>query len=167
MWGGCAGRSICNFGSCALLVETCRPHAIARGPCDPALALPNAREATMMSLPRPQRLLSRHDGADHARMRAKSTEPRRRKGGEKMASALQLPREELLRAYRQMRTIREFEDTVHDEFSAGSIPGFVHLYAGEEASGVGVCLHLDDRDAIASTPRGHGHCIPTGADLVG
>ena len=51
-----------------------------------------------------------------------------------MASALQLPREELLRAYRQMRTIREFEDTVHDEFSAGNIPGFVHLYAGEEAS---------------------------------
>ena len=68
-----------------------------------------------------------------------------------MASALQLPREELLRAYRQMRTIREFEDTVHDEFSAGNIPGFVHLYAGEEASGVGVCLHLDDRDVIAST----------------
>ena len=84
-------------------------------------------------------------------MRAKPTEPSRRKGGEKMASALQLPREELLRAYRQMRTIREFEDTVHDEFSAGSIPGFVHLYAGEEASGVGVCLHLDDRDVIAST----------------
>ena len=81
-----------------------------------------------------------------------------------MASALQLPREELLRAYRQMRTIREFEDTVHDEFSAGSIPGFVHLYAGEEASGVGVCLHLDDRDVIASTHRGHGHCIAKGCD---
>ena len=82
-----------------------------------------------------------------------------------MASALQLPREELLRAYRQMRTIREFEDTVHDEFSAGSIPGFVHLYAGEEASGVGVCLHLDDRDVIASTHRGHGHCIAKGCDI--
>jgi acetoin:2,6-dichlorophenolindophenol oxidoreductase subunit alpha len=81
-----------------------------------------------------------------------------------MASALQLPREELIRAYRQMRTIREFEDTVHDEFSAGSIPGFVHLYAGEEASGVGVCLHLDDRDVIASTHRGHGHCIAKGCD---
>jgi len=81
-----------------------------------------------------------------------------------MASALQLPREELLRAYRQMRTIREFEDTVHDEFSAGSIPGFVHLYAGEEASGVGVCLHLGDRDIIASTHRGHGHCIAKGCD---
>jgi len=63
-----------------------------------------------------------------------------------------------------MRMIREFEDAVHDEFSAGSIPGFVHLYAGEEASGVGVCMHLDDRDAIASTHRGHGHCIAKGCD---
>jgi pyruvate dehydrogenase E1 component alpha subunit len=60
--------------------------------------------------------------------------------------------------------IREFEDTLHEEFSAGTIPGFVHLYAGEEASAVGVCLHLDDRDAIASTHRGHGHCIAKGCD---
>ena len=58
---------------------------------------------------------------------------------------MQLSREELFKAYRQMRLIREFEDTVHEEFSAGNIPGFVHLYAGEEASGVGVCLHLNDR----------------------
>jgi pyruvate dehydrogenase E1 component alpha subunit len=63
-----------------------------------------------------------------------------------------------------MRLIREFEDTVHEEFSAGNIPGFVHLYAGEEASGVGVCLHLSDKDCIASTHRGHGHCIAKGCD---
>jgi acetoin:2,6-dichlorophenolindophenol oxidoreductase subunit alpha len=77
---------------------------------------------------------------------------------------VQLSREELLKAYRQMRLIREFEDTVHEEFSAGNIPGFVHLYAGEEASGVGVCLHLNDQDCIASTHRGHGHCIAKGCD---
>jgi pyruvate dehydrogenase E1 component alpha subunit len=84
-----------------------------------------------------------------------------------MASGLQLSREELLGAYRRMRTIREFEDAVHGEFSAGNIPGFVHLYAGEEASGVGICMHLDDRDAIASTHRGHGHCIAKGCDVDG
>jgi acetoin:2,6-dichlorophenolindophenol oxidoreductase subunit alpha len=84
-----------------------------------------------------------------------------------MASGLQLSREELLAAYRRMRTIREFEDAVHTEFSAGNIPGFVHLYAGEEASAVGVCMHLDDRDAIASTHRGHGHCIAKGCDIDG
>ncbi len=84
-----------------------------------------------------------------------------------MASGLQLSRDELLAAYRRMRLIREFEEAVHTEFSAGNIPGFVHLYAGEEASGVGVCMHLDDRDAIASTHRGHGHCIAKGCDPSG
>jgi len=78
---------------------------------------------------------------------------------------LQLSREQLAQAYSQMCTIREFEDRVHNEFATGTIPGFVHLYAGEEASGVGVCMHLDDRDYIASTHRGHGHCIAKGCDV--
>ena len=68
-------------------------------------------------------------------------------------------------AYRMMRTIRVFEERVHEEFATGEIPGFVHLYAGEEASATGVCLHLDDRDSIASTHRGHGHCIAKGVDV--
>ena len=92
--------------------------------------------------------------------RATSTDKAKLRSG---GPAVQLSREELLKAYRQMRLIREFEDTVHEEFSAGNIPGFVHLYAGEEASGVGVCLHLNDKDCIASTHRGHGHCIAKGA----
>lgn len=71
----------------------------------------------------------------------------------------------LLTAYRTMRTIRAFEDRVHQEFAKGDIPGFVHLYAGEEASATGVCMHLDERDAIASTHRGHGHCIAKGVDV--
>ncbi len=77
---------------------------------------------------------------------------------------MQLSRDDLRAAYQRMCLIRTFEDTVHEEFSAGNIPGFVHLYAGEEASAVGVCLHLDERDAIASTHRGHGHCIAKGCD---
>ncbi|MFP3422699.1 thiamine pyrophosphate-dependent enzyme, partial [Bacillus sp. SIMBA_161] len=77
---------------------------------------------------------------------------------------MQLSRDDLVKAYRRMRMIREFEDAVHEEFSAGNIPGFVHLYAGEEASGVGFCMHLEDRDYIASTHRGHGHCIAKGCD---
>jgi acetoin:2,6-dichlorophenolindophenol oxidoreductase subunit alpha len=81
---------------------------------------------------------------------------------------LQLNRDDLLRAYRQMKTIREFEERVHVEFANGAIPGFVHLYAGEEASAVGVCLHLrEDVDHIASTHRGHGHCIAKGCDVEG
>jgi acetoin:2,6-dichlorophenolindophenol oxidoreductase subunit alpha len=73
--------------------------------------------------------------------------------------------DELLQAYRTMRTIRDFEERVHEEFAGGDIPGFVHLYAGEEASAAGVCSHLDDRDAIASTHRGHGHCIAKGVEV--
>ncbi len=80
---------------------------------------------------------------------------------------MQLSRDELAQAYRQMRTIREFEERVHEEFSAGNIPGFVHLYAGEEASAIGFCMHLGKRDYIASTHRGHGHCIAKGCDVRG
>jgi acetoin:2,6-dichlorophenolindophenol oxidoreductase subunit alpha len=76
-----------------------------------------------------------------------------------------LTREELLSSYRMMRAIREFEERVHAEFATGEIPGFVHLYAGEEASAVGVCSNLDERDTIASTHRGHGHCIAKGVDV--
>lgn len=72
----------------------------------------------------------------------------------------------LLTAYRTMRTIRAFEERLHEEFATGEIPGFVHLYAGEEASATGVCSHLDERDSIASTHRGHGHCIAKGVDVL-
>jgi len=67
-----------------------------------------------------------------------------------------LSKADLLEAYRKMKTIREFEERIHIEFGRGDIPGFVHLYAGEEA---------DDRDRIASTHRGHGHCIAKGVDV--
>ncbi|MBL8931142.1 MAG: thiamine pyrophosphate-dependent dehydrogenase E1 component subunit alpha [Kineosporiaceae bacterium] len=83
------------------------------------------------------------------------------------SSTTGLTSDRLLEAYRIMRTIREFEERVHAEFATGDIPGFVHLYAGEEASAAGVCMHLDDRDAIASTHRGHGHCIAKGVDPTG
>jgi acetoin:2,6-dichlorophenolindophenol oxidoreductase subunit alpha len=81
---------------------------------------------------------------------------------------LQLNRSEFKEAYRRMRTIREFEERLHVEFSNGQIPGFVHLYAGEEASAVGVCQQLRPKgDHIASTHRGHGHCIAKGCDVEG
>jgi pyruvate dehydrogenase E1 component alpha subunit len=78
-----------------------------------------------------------------------------------------LSKNDLLGAYRTMRTIREFEERVHTEFATGAIPGFVHLYAGEEASATGVMMHLRREDYIASTHRGHGHCIAKGMDVEG
>jgi acetoin:2,6-dichlorophenolindophenol oxidoreductase subunit alpha len=79
---------------------------------------------------------------------------------------VQLSRGELLKAYRVMSTIRHFEERVQEEFAKGGIPGFVHLYAGEEAAAAGVCAHLRDDDYIASTHRGHGHSIAKGCDPV-
>lgn len=79
----------------------------------------------------------------------------------------QLSSEDLLSAYRMMQTIRKFEERVHTEFETGDIPGFVHLYAGEEACAAGVCMNLSKNDRIASTHRGHGHCIAKGVGVTG
>jgi pyruvate dehydrogenase E1 component alpha subunit len=78
---------------------------------------------------------------------------------------MEIHQEKLLWIYEKMRLIREFEERLHTDFAAGKIPGFVHLYAGEEAVAVGVCAHLTDADFITSTHRGHGHCIAKGVDL--
>ena len=76
-----------------------------------------------------------------------------------------LDRAGLLDMYERMVQIRTFEDTASKKFADGKMPGFVHLYAGEEAVAVGVCAHLTDKDYITSTHRGHGHCIAKGVDI--
>ena len=80
---------------------------------------------------------------------------------------MDLSRERLLEAYREMRMIRAFETKIGDLVAAGKMGGFMHLYAGEEAVAVGVCAHLSDTDIVASTHRGHGHCIAKGVDVAG
>jgi pyruvate dehydrogenase E1 component alpha subunit len=77
----------------------------------------------------------------------------------------EISKDKLLWMYERMRLIRAFEDRVAELFAEGKLPGFVHLYAGEEAIAVGVCAHLTDRDYITSTHRGHGHCIAKGVDV--
>jgi pyruvate dehydrogenase E1 component alpha subunit len=84
-----------------------------------------------------------------------------------LTDTARLSSKQLLRAYRQMKIIREFEERLHVEIATGEIPGFTHLYAGQEAIAVGVCDHLTDADYIVSTHRGHGHCIAKGCDVIG
>ncbi len=67
--------------------------------------------------------------------------------------------------YRTMWKIRLFEEAVEKLFLDGEIPGFVHLYIGEEAIATGVCANLTNSDYIESTHRGHGHTLAKGADL--
>jgi len=80
---------------------------------------------------------------------------------------MQLTQQRLRDAYRRMKTIREFEERLHVEIATGEIPGFTHLYAGQEAVATAVCETLCDSDYIASTHRGHGHCIAKGCDVLG
>lgn len=70
-----------------------------------------------------------------------------------------------VRAYRLMRLMREFEDQLHVAIARGTVPGFTHLYAGEEASAAGICLHLADTDVLCSTHRAHGHFLAKGGDV--
>ena len=72
---------------------------------------------------------------------------------------MEISRSTMLWAYERMVLIRKFEERIRELFAAGKLPGFVHLYAGEEAVAVGVCANLRDDDFVTSTHRGHGHCI--------
>lgn len=71
----------------------------------------------------------------------------------------------LVELYKKLLTIRKFEEAVARLYADGEIPGFVHLYVGEEAVAVGVCATLRASDYITSTHRGHGHAIAKGANL--
>jgi acetoin:2,6-dichlorophenolindophenol oxidoreductase subunit alpha len=81
------------------------------------------------------------------------------------AQAAPIDAQTSLALYRTMLTIRLFEQRVAREFRTGEIPGFVHMYVGEEAVAAGVCANLDDSDYVTSTHRGHGHCIAKGCEL--
>lgn len=78
-----------------------------------------------------------------------------------------LSKSKLLEAYRVMRTIRDFELRISKEFALGNVPGMTHLYIGQEAVAAGICADLSYQDYIASTHRGHGHCIAKGCDVLG
>ena len=80
---------------------------------------------------------------------------------------MKMEKEQARWIYKTMNEIRFFEEKVHKIFSDGQIPGFVHLYVGEEAVAPGVMSQLTDDDYITSTHRGHGHAIAKGCDLNG
>ncbi|MCX4404676.1 MULTISPECIES: dehydrogenase E1 component subunit alpha/beta [unclassified Streptomyces] len=76
------------------------------------------------------------------------------------------PADDLLEMYRRMRRIRRFEERASDLYKATEIPGFLHLSIGQEASAVGACWPLTERDGITSTHRGHGHVLAKGLDAA-
>jgi pyruvate dehydrogenase E1 component alpha subunit len=74
-------------------------------------------------------------------------------------------REVMLRMYRQMQRIRQFEEKINQLFLQGRVPGTLHLYVGQEACAVGVCEALRPGDWTTSTHRPHGHAIAKGVSL--
>jgi pyruvate dehydrogenase E1 component alpha subunit len=74
-----------------------------------------------------------------------------------------------------MVTARHYEERLQEEYlegkqpafdiSAGPIPGELHLAAGHEASGIGVCAHLRDADTVTAPHRPHHIAIAKGVDL--
>jgi len=73
--------------------------------------------------------------------------------------------EKLVEMLQLMLRIRRFEEKLAKLFKRGKLPGFVHLYIGEEAVAVGACSALKKEDRITSTHRGHGHVIAKGAEV--
>jgi acetoin:2,6-dichlorophenolindophenol oxidoreductase subunit alpha len=92
----------------------------------------------------------------HARVSDSRKEQREPSAGE---------RDRWLGMYRQMMTIRLFEEQVNALYQSARMPGLAHLYSGEEAVAVGVCTALHRDDYITSTHRGHGHCLAKGASV--
>ena len=77
---------------------------------------------------------------------------------------LKLKKEELLSLYETMVLIRKSELATQENYKKGEVPGFIHLYMGEEAIASGVCAHLRKSDWITSTHRGHGHALAKGVE---
>ena len=70
-----------------------------------------------------------------------------------------------LELFRQMYLIRQFEIACGENYSKGLIRGFLHLYIGQEATGVGAISTLRDDDYIVSAYRDHGHALARGLDV--
>lgn len=81
-----------------------------------------------------------------------------------MANVVSEHADRLVDQFREMVLIREFETRVSSLFEDNELPGFVHLYIGQEAIATGACWQLRDDDYITSTHRGHGHSIAKGLD---
>lgn len=78
---------------------------------------------------------------------------------------MELTNEQLLAMHRSMVRIRLFEETAGKLMETGKMPGFLHLYVGQEAVAVGTCEALRIDDYITSTHRGHGHLVAKGGNL--
>ena len=75
--------------------------------------------------------------------------------------------ETLKQFYRDMLLIRRFEERAGQLYGMGLIGGFCHLYIGQEAVVVGMQSTINDKDAIITSYRDHGHMLAAGMEARG
>ncbi len=75
-----------------------------------------------------------------------------------------LTKAEMIEMYRQMLLIRTFEERSAEMYAKGKIGGFLHLYSGQEAVGVGFISALKETDYVIGAYREHGQCLAKGTD---
>jgi pyruvate dehydrogenase E1 component alpha subunit len=90
-----------------------------------------------------------------------------RSGRAKAPRVTEFPKEDELRAYREMLLIRRFEEKAGQLYGMGLIGGFCHLYIGQEAVVVGLDMAMQDGDQVITGYRDHGHMLATGMDPKG
>jgi pyruvate dehydrogenase E1 component alpha subunit len=78
----------------------------------------------------------------------------------------ELTKEELLDMYREMVLIRRFEERCKELYQQRKIGGvYLHLYSGQEATGVGALRALRPSDHVITSYRVHGLAIAKGSDI--
>lgn len=74
-------------------------------------------------------------------------------------------KQELLEMYYDMVLIRRFEERSAQLYQEGKIGGFLHLYIGQEATGVGAVRAVRAEDHLLTAYRDHGIAIARGLDI--
>src|SRR5437867_1105423 len=83
----------------------------------------------------------------------------------KTKDAATLEREDkalLTRYYYQMVLVRRFEEKSAEMYTRAKIGGYCHLNLGEEATVVGFCAGLEEKDYVYTNYREHGYAICRG-----
>lgn len=87
--------------------------------------------------------------------------------GKGAAAVADFSKEQELAAYRDMLTIRRFEEKAGQMYGMGLIGGFCHLYIGQEAVVIGMQMVLRPGDQVITGYRDHGHMLACGMDPKG
>jgi TPP-dependent pyruvate/acetoin dehydrogenase alpha subunit len=70
-----------------------------------------------------------------------------------------------IKSLKTMSQIRAIENLFAEHFKKNKNSSFLHLSAGQEASAVGVCAALKNKDLVFGNHRSHGHYVAKGSNI--